>query len=115
MVSLGVWLCFSCRTSADKVLVLLFLVAMFVACGFEHCVTNMYEIPMEILIKSMTASKFWISHGINIAKYADLTWGNFFLHNLIPVTIGNIIGGALLIGWGNWLLFLRSYTTKADK
>ncbi|EUK19386.1 formate transporter FocA [Commensalibacter papalotli (ex Servin-Garciduenas et al. 2014)] len=115
MVSLGVWLCFSCRTSADKVLVLLFPIAMFVACGFEHCVANMYEIPMGILIKSTTDSEFWVSHGINIAKYADLTWGNFFLHNLIPVTIGNIIGGALLIGWGNWLLFLRSYTTKADK
>lgn len=112
MVSLGVWLCFSCRTSADKVLVLLFPIAMFVACGFEHCVANMYEIPMGILIKSTTNSQFWISHGINIAKYADLTWGNFFLHNLIPVTIGNIIGGALLIGWGNWLLFLRHLKQK---
>ncbi|CAK7193443.1 putative formate transporter 1 [Commensalibacter sp. Nvir] len=110
MVSLGVWLCFSCRTSADKVLVLLLPIAMFVACGFEHCVANMYEIPMGILIKSTTPSGFWVSHGINITKYADLTWSNFFLHNLIPVTIGNIIGGALLIGWGNWLLFLRRHT-----
>ncbi|EHD13187.1 formate transporter 1 FocA [Commensalibacter intestini A911] len=112
MVSLGVWLCFSCRTSADKVLVLLLPIAMFVACGFEHCVANMYEIPMGLLIKDTTAPEFWVAHGIDIAKYADLTWGRFFLHNLIPVTIGNIIGGALLIGWGNWLLFLRQHTTK---
>lgn len=110
MVSLGVWLCFSCRTSADKVLVLILPIAMFVACGFEHCVANMYEIPMGILIKTTTDPEFWISHGINIAQYSDLTWGGFILHNLIPVTIGNIIGGALLIGWGNWLLFLRRHT-----
>lgn len=112
MVSLGVWLCFSCRTSADKVLVLLLPIAMFVACGFEHCVANMYEIPMGLLIKDTTAPEFWVAHGIDITKYADLTWGRFFLHNLIPVTVGNIIGGALLIGWGNWLLFLRQHTTK---
>lgn len=115
MVSLGVWLCFSCRTSADKVLVLLLPIAMFVACGFEHCVANMYEIPMGILIRTTTAPEFWVAHGINISAYSDLTWVDFILHNLIPVTIGNIIGGALLIGWGNWLLFLRHHKAKIKR
>ncbi|CAI3934498.1 formate transporter FocA [Commensalibacter papalotli (ex Botero et al. 2024)] len=112
MVSLGVWLCFSCRTSADKVLVLLLPIAMFVACGFEHCVANMYEIPMGILIRTTTDPGFWVAHGINVAQYSDITWGDFIIWNLVPVTIGNIIGGALLIGWGNWLLFLRRHTSK---
>lgn len=107
MVCLGAWLAYSGRTTTDKILAVILPVAMFVACGFEHCVANMYEIPMGILLQSTASPEFWTAHGLEAAKYADLTWVNFLWHNLLPVTIGNIIGGSLLIGMGNWLLFLR--------
>lgn len=107
MVCLGVWLAYSGRSTTDKLLAVILPVAMFVACGFEHCVANMYEIPMGIFLQSSATPEFWAAQGIDAAKYADLSWGNFLLNNLLPVTIGNIIGGGLLIGMGNWLLFLR--------
>ncbi|MBE2225349.1 MAG: formate/nitrite transporter family protein, partial [Anaerolineae bacterium] len=58
---------------------------------------------------------FWVSIGKTPADYAQLTWGNFFLANLLPVTIGNIIGGALMVGFGYWFIYLRpSWTGKAS-
>lgn len=107
MVCLGVWLAYSGRSTTDKILAVILPVAMFVACGFEHCVANMYEIPMGILLQTTASPDFWAAQGIEAAKYADLNLADFLLHNLLPVTIGNIIGGGLLVGMGNWLLFLR--------
>lgn len=107
MVCLGVWLSYSCRSTGDKVLVMLLPIAMFVACGFEHCVANMFEIPMAIILHATATPEFWLAQGIDATKYADLSLTDFILHNLIPVTIGNILGGAIIIAMGNWLLFLR--------
>lgn len=107
MVCLGAWLAYSGRSATDKILAVILPVAMFVACGFEHCVANMYEIPMGILLQSTASPEFWLAQGVEATKYADLNISNFLLNNLLPVTLGNIIGGGLLIGMGNWLLFLR--------
>lgn len=107
MVCLGVWLAYSGRSTADKLLAVILPVAMFVACGFEHCVANMYEITMAIVLHVSATPEFWLAQGVEAAKYADLTVSNFLWHNLLPVTIGNIIGGSVIIGMGNWLLFLR--------
>lgn len=112
MVCLGVWLAYSGRSTTDKILAVILPVAMFVACGFEHCVANMYEIPMGILLQTTASPDFWAAQGIEAAKYADLNLADFLLHNLLPVTIGNIIGGGLLVGMGNWLLFLRPGTRR---
>lgn len=108
LVCLAVWLCMSARTTTDKVLAIIFPIAAFVAAGFEHSVANMYFIPMGLLIKSGSAN-FMSSGGLEIsgADYANLTWSNFFLANLLPVTIGNIIGGALMVGLVYWFIYLR--------
>jgi formate transporter len=113
LVCLAVWLCIGARTSTDKILAIIFPITAFVAAGFEHCVANMYFIPMGILIKAFAPAEFWNSTGVTAADYADLTWRNFFLANLVPVTIGNIIGGAIMVGLVYWFIYLRpSWTGK---
>jgi len=105
LVCLAVWLCFSARSTTDKILSILFPITAFVAGGFEHSVANMYFIPIGLFVK--TDGAFLTSIGKTAADFAKLTWGNFFLANLLPVTIGNIIGGAGLVGLVYWFIYLR--------
>ncbi len=115
LVCLAVWLCIGARTAADKILAIIFPITAFVAAGFEHSVANMYFIPIGLFIKAGANADFWASIGKTPADYAPLTWSNFFLVNLLPVTIGNIIGGALMVGLGYWFIYLRpSWTGKAS-
>lgn len=107
MVCLGVWMTYSCRTATDKVLVVILPVAMFVASGFEHCVANMFMVPMAIAIQTFASPEFWAMTGFEPSQFADLTMSNFIVNNLIPVTIGNIIGGAFLVGMTYWIIYLR--------
>nr|WP_272212098.1 formate transporter FocA [Marinicella sp. W31]MDC2877998.1 formate transporter FocA [Marinicella sp. W31] len=107
LVCLGVWMTYAGRTATDKILAIILPVAMFVAAGFEHCVANMFQIPMAILTKAFAGPEFWEASGANIADFADLTWSNFVFANLIPVTIGNIIGGALFVAIAYWIIYLR--------
>jgi formate/nitrite transporter len=107
LVCLAVWLTYSARTTADKILAIIPPVTAFVAAGFEHSVANMYFIPLGLFIKSIAPESFWAGIHKTAADYPDLTWGNLFTHNLIPVTIGNIIGGALLVGAVYWFVYLH--------
>ena len=107
LVCLAVWLTFGARTTTDKILAIIFPITAFVAAGFEHSVANMYFIPMGLFIKSGADASFWGNIGKTAVDYADLTWGSFFLVNLLPVTIGNIIGGAVLVGFVYWFIYLR--------
>ncbi|MEI6498941.1 MAG: formate/nitrite transporter family protein [bacterium] len=102
LVCLAIWLSYSARNTTDKILALLFPVTAFVAMGFEHSVANMYLITIALFIKKFDG-------GFLIAKHiesASLTWSNFFIHNLLPVTIGNIIGG-IVIWWFVWMIYGR--------
>ena len=107
MVCLATWMTFSCRSATDKVMVMLLPVAMFVACGFEHCIANMFMIPMGIVIHAFSGPEFWAMTGVDPAQFADLTVHNFVINNLIPVTIGNIIGGGVLVGLTYWVIHRR--------
>ena len=113
LVCLGVWLCYSCRSTTDKILAIVFPITAFVAAGFEHCVANMYLIPVGIFIKSDAA--FWASKGVDLAAYSKLTWSNFLITNLIPVTLGNIIGGGLFVGGIYWMIYLRPTKNPAGQ
>jgi formate/nitrite transporter FocA (FNT family) len=88
------------------VLAVLFPVSAFVAAGFEHSVANMYFIPLGLFMKAWGPAEMWSQIGNNAAAYAGLTWPAFFL-SLIPVTIGNIIGGGALVGGVYWFIYLR--------
>lgn len=107
LVCLAVWLCFSARTTIDKIISITFPITAFVACGFEHCVANMYFIPFGLFVKSSAPISFWENIGKTASDYANLTWGNFLVTNLLPVTIGNIIGGSILVGIIYWFIYVR--------
>lgn len=107
LVCLAVWLCFSARTTTDKIMAIIPPISAFVAAGFEHSIANMYFIPMGLLIKGYGSASFFEAIGKTPADFANLTWGNFFIKNLIPVTIGNIIGGAVMVGLVYWYIYLR--------
>jgi formate transporter len=83
-------------------------IAAFVAAGFEHSVANMFFIPMGLLVKGNEA--FMAAHQAP-AGVDDLTWSNFLWANLLPVTIGNVIGGALMVGAVYWFVYLRRSST----
>jgi formate transporter len=107
LVCLAVWLCISARSTTDKILAIIFPITAFVAAGFEHSVANMYFIPVGLFIKSSAVSSFWEAIGKTAADFGNLTWSAFFLKNLLPVTIGNIIGGAGFVGLVYWFIYLR--------
>jgi formate transporter len=106
LVCLAVWLAFGARTTTDKVLAVIFPVSAFVVAGFEHSVANMYLIPLGLFIKAWGPAELWAQIGSNAGHYATLTWPAFF-NSLIPVTIGNIIGGGGLVGLVYWFIYLR--------
>lgn len=115
LVCLAVWLSLGARSATDKIVAIIFPITAFVAAGFEHCVANMYFIPMGLFIKAGADSAFWSSVGKTAADFANLTWGNFFLVNLLPVTIGNMIGGVGLVGLVYWFIYLRpSWTGRSS-
>ncbi len=110
LVCMAVWLCYSARSTTDKILAIIPPIACFVAAGFEHSIANMYFIPVALFIKYSGDSSFFTAIGKTAADFPHLTWGNFFLANLLPVTIGNIIGGGFMVGLVYWFVYLRKAT-----
>lgn len=107
LVCLAVWAAYSGRTTTDKILAVTMPIALFVASGFEHSVANMFMLPLGLLIKDTASPEFWSGAGLEQANFADLTWASFFVDNLIPVTLGNVVGGGLMIGVLYWTIFHR--------
>ncbi len=106
LVCLAVWMTYSARTTLDKIAAIIFPITAFVAAGFEHSIANMYFIPHALFVKNFDPA-FIEKVGGKIANLSSLTWDAFFIKNLIPVTIGNIIGGAVLVAAVYWAIFLR--------
>jgi formate transporter FocA len=107
LVCLAVWLCYSARTTTDKILSIIFPITAFVAAGFEHSIANMYFIPIGLMVKAGAPASFWETIGKSTADYTALTWTNFFVANLLPVTLGNIIGGSAMVGLVYWFIYIR--------
>jgi formate/nitrite transporter len=112
LVCLAVWMCFSARTNVDRVVTAVPPIAAFAAAGFEHCIANIYFIPMGLFIKAGAPHSFWSAIGKSASDFPELTWSNFFVGNLLPVTIGNIIGGSIMIAAVYWFVYLRKGSTK---
>ena len=106
MVCLAAWMSYAGRSLLDKMLIMVLPVAMFVASGFEHSIANMFMIPMGIVINNFASPEFWAAVGVAPDTFKALTVEHFIVNNLIPVTIGNILGG-LLVALPNWALHLR--------
>ena len=107
LVCLAVWLTYSARSTLDKIAAIIFPISAFVAAGFEHSVANMYFIPFALFIKDFDP-KFVTAVGDKVPHLDLLTWPAFLVRNLLPVTIGNIIGGAVLVAAAYWAIYLRS-------
>lgn len=101
LVCLAVWMAIASRDVVGKIFSCFFPIMAFVATGYEHCVANMYFIPMGLFLKS---SGQIAPEGMDLT---NLTWANFFVKNLIPVTIGNIIGGAIFVGLLYWTVYVK--------
>jgi len=106
LVCMAIWLTFSARSTTDKILAIVFPIAAFVAAGFEHSVANMYFIPYALLVKYFDPG-FLAAVSAQVPHAESLTWSAFFVRNLLPVTFGNIIGGAGLVAAVYWAIFLR--------
>jgi formate/nitrite transporter len=109
LVCLAVYLCFSGRSVTDKILAILFPITAFVALGFEHSIANMYFIPAGLILKQnpqvLAAVPDILGGTLDLSR---LTIPGFVLNNLLPVTLGNIIGGTFFVGIIHWFLFLRT-------
>jgi formate/nitrite transporter len=116
LVCLAVYLCFSGRSVTDKILAILFPITAFVAMGFEHSVANMYFIPAGLFLKQspeiLAAAQDTLG---GIPDLSNLTTYGFLVKNLLPVTLGNIIGGTFFVGIVHWFLFLRPSVIKVDQ
>jgi formate transporter FocA len=112
LVCLAVWLCYSARSTTDKILSIIPPITAFVAAGFEHSIANMYFIPVGLFIRQWGDPAFFQAIGKTAADFPRLTWAAFFLNNLIPVTIGNIIGGAGMVGIVYWFIYLRPQSAQ---
>jgi formate transporter len=108
LVCIAIWLTYSARSVTDKILAVLFPITAFVAAGFEHSVANMYFLPMGILIRDHGSDAFWDASGKSPDEFPDVTWANAIVDNLLPVTIGNIIGGSVMVGLAYWLIYVRT-------
>lgn len=106
LVCLAVWMSLSARSTTDKVLVIIPPVAAFVTAGFEHSVANLYFLPYALLIKGFATVDFWSDIGQSVSGYSALTFAAT-AHNVIIATLGNLIGGSLLVGLVYWLVYLR--------
>ncbi|MDL2258005.1 formate/nitrite transporter family protein [Eubacteriales bacterium OttesenSCG-928-K08] len=102
LVCIAVWMSFASKDVAGKVLGMYFPVMLFVLCGFEHSVANMYYVPAGLF--ALANPNYAAAATANTSL---LTWGNFFINNLLPVTLGNIVGGAGLVGGIYWFVYLR--------
>ena len=110
LVCLAVWLAYGAKDMTGKILGIFFPIWLFVTSGFEHSIANMYYIPAGIWAKANPA---WAaaSH-IDPKVLANLNWGTFFSKNLIPVTLGNIVGGAVFVAAAYWFVYIKTSAKK---
>jgi len=104
LVCLAVWLSWAAKGAIGKIVGIVLPVATFVALGFEHCVANMYFVPKALLLKKIPELQTFVSQ-LPPEKLATFTWNGFLTHNLLPVTLGNIVGGVLFVGMAYFLAY----------
>lgn len=107
LVCLAVWAATGARDTTGKVLAIFFPICMFVTSGFEHSVANMFYIPVGIFAKANYAEAA-ISIGMSRSVLDDLGWSSFLFANLLPVTIGNIIGGSVFVAFVYWIVYSKN-------
>ncbi len=108
LVCLAVWIAMAGKDAISKILGIMIPIAAFVAAGFEHSIANMFFVPMGILVKGSELAQSLATP----ALLQGITWQTFFINNLIPVTLGNIIGGVVFVAAAYWTCYLRPVEGK---
>ena len=111
LVCVAVWIAFAAKDIAGKVIGLFFPIMLFVASGYEHSIANMFFIPGGLFAKDLGGTALLHLHS-SFADLGSLTWGAMFTNNLIPATLGNIIGGMVMVGIVYWYIYLREGAQK---
>lgn len=106
LVCLAVWMTFATHTAVGKIMSIFFPICLFVTAGFEHSIANMFYIPVALFSK--TNETFVALSGVTQEAFANLTWSGFLIDNLIPVTLGNIIGGAIFVALAYWYAYKKA-------
>lgn len=115
LVCLAVWMSFAAKDIVGKLFAIFFPIWLFITSGFEHCVANMYYIPAGILAKSNPKWVEAASHyGVTPEKLDHLNWTTFFVQNELPVTLGNIVGGAVLVAGVYWYVYKKGSSRIED-
>lgn len=109
LVCVAVWVSYSSKDVVGKIVAMFFPIWIFVASGYEHCVANMYFIPMGMFCKGNDTyvAAAMEQYGLTAEQIATVNWENFFVTNLIPVTLGNIVGGVVAVGAIYWFVYLK--------
>jgi len=116
LVCLAVWMATGAKDITGKIFAIFFPIWLFITSGFEHCVANMYYIPAGIFAKSNSAlAEAAAALGVTAEQLNHLNWGTFFVNNLIPVTLGNIVGGGVFVAVVYWLVYIKNEKSKAKK
>ena len=97
LVCLAVWLAMAGRSVIDRIAAIVFPITAFVAAGFEHCVANFYLVPLAIFNGAESCS-----------------WGDFWMRNQLPVTLGNLMGGAGMVGLVYWIIYRRDVRSQGQ-
>jgi len=103
LVCLAVWLSYSAKNTTDRVLAIIFPISAFIAAGFEHSVANMYLVPESLFLKAINPG-FVGQLNLNLS---NLNWSTFLFNNLLPVSLGNMIGGILFVGVTYYLIYKK--------
>jgi formate transporter len=105
LVCLAVWLCVAAKDVTGKIWSCFFPIMTFVACGYEHSIANMFFIPMGVLLKNQP--QVVEAAGLTASGLSKLTWAGAFTNNILAVTAGNIVGGALFVGTVYYFVYGR--------
>ena len=105
LVCMAIWMAFSSKTVIGKIFAIVFPITTFCASGYEHSIANMFFIPNGILMKHFPS--IVAASGMTPEQLATMTWKGFFVHNLIPVTLGNIVGAFVFVVLIFWTAYLR--------
>ena len=106
LVCIAVWISYGAKDIIGKCFAIFFPISLFITSGFEHSIANMYYIPAGILAKSNAS---WVeASGLTAEKLAHLNWNTFITKNLVPVTIGNIVGGVILVAGVYWFTYYKN-------
>lgn len=116
LVCLAVWMAYGAKDMVGKIFAVFFPIWLFITSGFEHSVANMYYIPAGIMAKNNKAfTDAAALLGVTQEKLGHLNWETFFVNNLVPVTLGNIVGGGIFVAAVYWFVYIRSAKNTAKK